>query len=347
MRTSVRGSNVTLALAMSAVIAGSAGAQTAPARHDTRAERRESSGDKPYVVPRTSWGDPDLSGTLTNVFEASTPFERPDAFAGRKINEITREEVIKYRASLEERTLKEFEGPLHGPDHWWQTIYDLKKGSQAWFVLDPEDGKIPALTRDGEARLKSAQRVRGSYAENSSWKGPEDFTLYDRCITRGLPGSMMPAIYGNSYDIVQAPGFVAIRYEMIHETRIIPLDGGSHVGKGIALDMGDARGHWDGDTLVVETTNFTERSAYRNANPQRLRLVERFTRVAPDRITWTVMVDDPTTWTRPWTFGMPLTMTTSEAVMPYECHEGNYGLVNMLKIAREHDAAAGKDGAAK
>ncbi len=316
-------------------VAGPAAAQTA-----SHAPAARTAGHA-YSAPRTTWGDPDVSGTLTNVFEASTPFERPDRFAGRRLADISRDELIEFRASLTEQTFKNFEGPLHGPDNWWQTIFDLKRGGQAWFVLDPEDGKIPPLTSDGQLRARRL-RVRGSYAEDSSWRGPEDFTLYDRCITRGLPGSMMPAIYGNSYQIIQAPGYVAIRYEMIHETRIIPLDGRPHVSTNIALDMGDARGHWEGDTLVVETTNFTERSAYRNANPDRLRLIERFTRVAADRIMWTVTVDDPTTWTRTWTFGMPLTILASEPVMPYECHEGNYGLVNMLTIARDHDKDAGR-----
>ena len=150
---------------------------------------------------------------------------------------------------------------------------------------------------------------------------------------------MMPAIYGNSYQIVQGQGYVAIRYEMIHETRVIPLDGHAHVGKGIQLDMGDARGHWEGDTLVVDTTNFKERSVYRNANPETLKLTERFTRVAPDKVTWAVTVDDPATWTRPWTFAMPLTLNDGEPLMPYECHEGNYGLRNILSAARADEKA--------
>jgi hypothetical protein len=292
-----------------------------------------------WTPPRTPWGDPDISGTLTNVFEASTPFERPDQFAGRRLEDIKGDELARFRASLEQRTLNNFEGPLHGPDHWWQDIYDLRKGGAAWLVIDPPDGRIPPLTPEAKLRARSAG-LRGSYAADSTWRGPEDFTLYDRCITRGLPGSMMPAIYGNSYQILQAPGVVAIRYEMIHETRLIPLDGSPHVGTNVRFDMGDPRGHWEGDTLVVETTNFRSRSAYRGANADTLRLIERFTRVAPDTIMWTVTVDDPTTWTAAWTFGMPLTIMDSERIMPYECHEGNIGLLDMLKIARAHDAPA-------
>ena len=299
---------------------------------------------KSFIPPKTPWGEPDISGNVTNVFEASTPFERPEDFAGRRLEEVQGDELANFRADLQKRTLSNFEGPLHGPDHWWQNIYDLRKGGQAWFVVDPPDGRIPPMTPDAQQRSRS-QGAGGSYAANSAWKGAEDFNLYDRCITRGLPGSMMPAIYGNSYRIVQSPGQVAIQYEMIHETRLIPLDGRAHVGKNIRLDMGDARGHWEGSTLVVETTNFTPRSAYRNANAEKLKLIERFTRVAADKIMWTVTVDDPTTWTRPWTFGMPLTILDSEAMQPYECHEGNYGLVNMLEIARAADErAAGNSG---
>jgi hypothetical protein len=133
---------------------------------------------------------------------------------------------------------------------------------------------------------------------------------------------MMPAIYGNSYRIVQSPEYVAIQYEMIHETRIVPLNRQAHVSKPIRMDMGDARGRWEGDVLVVETTNFRDRSAYRNANDDTLRLVERFQRVAPTQVQWTVTVDDPKTWVRPWTFSMPLTMDPKERLLEYGCPEG-------------------------
>jgi hypothetical protein len=294
---------------------------------------------KTFVPPRMPWGDPDISGNVTNVFEASTPFERPDDFAGRRLEEVQGDELAKFRLELQKRTLSNFEGPLHGPDEWWQNIYDLRKGGQAWFVVDPPDGKIPPATAEAREHPRT-QGPRGSYAPGEFWNGPEDFNLYDRCITRGLPGSMMPAIYGNSYRIIQSPGQVAIQYEMIHETRVIPLDGRPHVNRTIRLDMGDARGHWEGNTLVVETTNFTARSAYRGANADRLKLVERFTRVAPDKISWTVTVDDPTTWTRPWTFSIPLTMNDTEPVYEYACHEGNYAIRNILNGSRAAEKAA-------
>ena len=149
---------------------------------------------------------------------------------------------------------------------------------------------------------------------------------------------MMPAIYGSSYQIHQGPGYVAIRYEMIHETRVIPLDGRSHVGKGIRTYMGDARGHWDGNTLVVETTNFKDQIAYRGADSRTLRLVERFKAVGPTAVEWSVTVDDPSTWTRPWTFAMALTKKdASQRPFEYACHEGNYGLRNILSAARAEE----------
>ena len=324
-------------------------AVSAAAQRQTSAADRVSNG-RPYNPPKTAWGDPDISGNVTNVFEAGTPFERPDTFAGRTLTDIKGEELAKFRSGLQQRSLENFEGPLHGPDHWWQDIYDLRKGGQAWFVIDPPDGKIPALTAEAQSHPRP-QGPAGSYGQGENWRGPEEFTLYDRCITRGLPGSMMPAIYGNSYRIAQAPGVVIVQDEMIHETRVIPLDGRPHVGKKIRFDMGDARGHWEGNTLVVETTNFTQRSAYRGANADTLKLIERFTRVAPDKVMWTMTVDDPSTWTRSWTFGMPLTIMDSEVIEPYECHEGNIGLLDMLEIARAKDmkekSTSGSDGVAR
>jgi hypothetical protein len=151
---------------------------------------------------------------------------------------------------------------------------------------------------------------------------------------------MLPAIYGDSYQIVQGPGFVAIRYEMVHETKVIPLDDRPRLGRNLGSDMGDSRGHWEGDTLVVETTNLAGRSAYRNANPESLRIVERFTPTSPDVLEWTVTIDDPSTWTRPWTFSLPLTMNDQEPVMEYACHEGNYAMHNMLSGSRADESTA-------
>jgi hypothetical protein len=152
---------------------------------------------------------------------------------------------------------------------------------------------------------------------------------------------MMPAIYGSSYEIVQGPGYVGILYEMIHEARVIPIDAAAHIGKRITTYMGDSRGRWDGDTLVVETTNFKDSIAYRGAKGDTLKLIERFKPVGPHAVEWSVTVDDPSTWTRPWTFGMNLTKKDdSQRPFEYGCHEGNYGLKNILSAARAADASA-------
>ena len=294
---------------------------------------------KPYSAPRTPWGDPDLQGNYTNVYENGTPLERPDQFAGRNLDDITGTELREIKEAARQRTIEAFNTPINAPDNWWQPALALGKGSQAWLVVDPKDGKIPPLTPEAQKRIaaRAAARKTSGRGEADSWT---DRSLYDRCLTRGLPGSMMPAIYGNSYQIVQGPGMVAIVYEMIHETRVIPIQGGPHVRTSIDLDMGDARGRWEGDTLVVETRNFKERSVYRNANPDTLVLTERFTRISPEQVRWRVTVDDPETWTRPWSFQMPLTLNDSEPLQLYECHEGNYGLKNILSAARAEERAA-------
>jgi hypothetical protein len=166
---------------------------------------------------RTPWGDPDLQGNYTNLYEDGTPLERPGQFAGRTLDQVKGEELAKLKLAVQERTINNFEGPIHAPSNWWQDALDLKRGSQAWLIVDPPDGTIPAMTPEAQRRIA----IRAD-ARRASGRGPadsyDDRSLYDRCITRGLPGSMMPAIYGNSYRIVQGSGYVAIQYEMIHET---------------------------------------------------------------------------------------------------------------------------------
>jgi hypothetical protein len=290
-----------------------------------------------YKAPRTAWGDPDFHGNYTNLYEAGTPLERPQQFDGRKLDDVTSAELKAFKKAIQERTIQQFETPFDAPSNWWQVAYRLDNSAQAWMITDPEDGHVPALTPEGQARQRNARQT--IYAGGSdSW---EDRSLYDRCITRGFPSSGMPTIYGNSSRIVQGPGFIAIQYEMIHETRVIPIDKEPrpHPGKNIRLDMGDSRAHWAGDTLVVETMNFNARSVYRNANPDTLKITEHFTRVAPDKLRWSVTIEDPKTWTRPWTFSMPLTMDDAEPIQLYECHEGNYGLRNILSAARAEERA--------
>ena len=296
-----------------------------------------------WTAPRTPWGDPDLQGNYTNKYETSTPFERPKEFEGRRMEDITAAELAAAVARRQEETLaraKYFGGDPEGKignSAEFRDIYEITKGSRPWFVIDPQDGKIPPILPEARARIAAAPRT-GSFG-TGPFNSHEDFSLWDRCITRGMPGSMLPGQYGNSYEIVQGPGFVAIRYEMVHDTRVIPLDNRLQVGSQIRSDMGVARGHWEGNTLVVETTNFKARSAYRNANADRLKIVERFTRTAADRIEWKVTVDDPTTWSQPWTFAIPLTMNDQEAIFEYACHEGNQAIKNILNAARSAESS--------
>jgi hypothetical protein len=300
-----------------------------------------------WVVPRTSWGDPDLTGDYSNKYEQGTPFERPAQFDGRAIEDVQGQELA---ALIEERGMQvilnaPFSGdPLGGNFGGAPAFYDqyeAGKGSRPWFVIDPPDGQIPPLTESGRVRVEAAAAARAA-SRNDSPDSYRDFSLYDRCVSRGFPNSMLPTNYGNSYTIVQAPGVVAIRYEMIHETRIIPLAPKPPVSSAIPQFIGDAQGRWEGDTLVVETRNFRPELVYRDANPATLTIVERFTPTAPDKLEWTVRVDDPETWTRPWTFSMPLTMNRAEKVFEYACHEGNMALANMLSAARAEERAAGQ-----
>ena len=298
-----------------------------------------------YTPGRTPWGDPDLQGNFTNKDENGIPLERPGQFEGRSIADINTaelERLTKERNQAGEERAGGIGGAETGagPVHWYE--YYNAKNSRPWLITEPADGRIPPTTPEARARLAAATAAFTAHGESDS---AEVRSLYDRCITRGVPGSMMPVIYGNSYQIVQAPGYVAIRYEMIHETRIIPLDRRPHVGEAIKTYMGDARGRWDGSTLVVETTNFNGRNATdvagygspeRGASPN-LRIVERFKPIGPNAIEWSVTFEDNSTWARPWTFAMKLTKDDSQGVYEYACHEGNYGLSGILSAARAEE----------
>jgi len=311
------------------------------------APAQRAAASKAWTPPRTPWGDPDLQGTYSNSNESGIPMQRPPELAGKRLDDITPAELAKLleeRHRRQEQTARSIGGAPDndtgaGPSHWYEN-YNARN-SRAWMISDPADGQIPALTDEAVQRAAAARAARrgGDGYYTGPFDGPEDLTLYVRCITRGLPGSMMPAIYGNSYQIVQGPGWVAIRYEMVHETRIIPLDGSPHLSDRVHLYMGDPRGHWEGDTLVVETTNFLEKSAYGGASAH-LKTTERFRLVRPGVIEWSMTFDDPHTWVRPWTFGMQLTRNDAEPVFEYACHEGNHGLENILSAARAAEQAA-------
>jgi hypothetical protein len=304
-------------------------------------------GASSWTPPRTPWGDPDLQGNYSNKYEQGTPFERPAQFNGRRIEDIKGEELA---ALIQQRAADvllnaPFTGgdPVAGNFGGAPAFYDrfeAARGSRPWFVVDPPDGRVPQMSPEGQKASAARAAARAALRRG---RGPADsFTdrsLYDRCITRGLPGSMMPANYGNSYRIVQSPGYVAITYEMVHETRLVPLDGRPAPGKAIRSYMGEARGRWEGNTLVVETTNFRDEQAYRGSNPETVRFVERFTPIAADKLEWSFTVEDASTWTTPWTFAMPLTRNESEAVLEYACHEGNLAMPHLLSAARAEEKA--------
>ena len=305
-----------------------------------------------YSPSRTPWGDPDLQGTYTNKYEQSTPLERPDEFAGRRVEDVTGAELAAVLATRNRQVLERGAGV--GPLQFRDPL-DVTRGSRAWLIVDPPDGRVPPMTPAARQRIGPPDpfqdtgiqgivnaRVRGpsSFDTDSPFHTLDDLDLWERCITRGVPGAMMPHILGNSYEIVQSPGVVAIVYELIHDVRVIPLDGRPHSPGAIAFEMGDGRGRWEGNTLVVESTNYKDRSTYRNANAATLRLVERFTPTAPGKVEWAVTVNDPSTWNRPWTFSMPLTRTDSEPVLEFACHEGNYAVPHILSGARAAERAA-------
>jgi hypothetical protein len=298
-------------------------------------------GAQSSAIPRTPWGDPDIQGTYTNSSESGIPMERPVEFAGRKLEDVKPEELaklIQQRAARQEKVAETIGGSAEndtgaGPPHWYEN-YNATN-SRAWMIQDAPDYKIPATTDDAKKRAAAVRAARrgGDGYNTGPFDSPEDLTLYVRCITRGVPGSMMPAIYGNSYEIVQGPGVVAIRYEMVHETRVIPLDGRKPLPEQMQQHMGDSRGHWEGDTLVVEGSHYLEKSAYGGAS-SRLRTIERFRPTSKNTIEWSITFDDATTWVKPWTFGMRLARDDEHGVFEYACHEGNEGLRGILSAAR-------------
>jgi hypothetical protein len=331
---------VTSAAAILMMAAPPAIAQTP--KPETKPAATKAAATKAFKTPRTPWGDPDLSGIFTNNDESGIPLERPNQFDGKKLEDISDAELVELRnernRQAEERAPNLGVLPGSNPVHWFENFG--AKNSRAWLIVDPADGRVPPLVAEAQGRRAPGG---GSSFGNGPFNSTLDFSLYDRCISRGVPGSMTPAIYGNAYQIVQGPGYVGIRYEMIHEARLVPLDGRPHASDKIRTFMGDAKGHWDGDTLVVETTNFHPNGnamggLFRLAD-QNLKLTERFTRSGPDTLTYEFTVDDPTVWTRPWSAMVPWTRARGN-IYEYACHEGNYSLPHMLTAARADERAA-------
>jgi hypothetical protein len=297
-----------------------------------------------YVSPRTPWGDPDLNGIWPSIDMVRVPVQRAPQYGTRLF--MTAEE----HAALEKREQEQIVrmaadgagGATGAPGHW------VEWGKSQWqtsLLVDPPDGRMPPMTPAGQARTAAAPKGTLFGAQLDS---PEDFSMWERCISRGALGSTLPVLYNSGIDITQGPGVVAIRYEMVHDIRIIPIGppvAHPHLPSSIKQYMGDARGHFEGDTLVVETTNFTEKigvglSGGGTPNSFAMRLTERFTRVSNDTIRYEATVNDPNTWTAPWTVAFPLTRMPDYGMFEYACHEGNHGLLNALSGSRAEEKAA-------
>ncbi|HTA41081.1 MAG TPA: hypothetical protein VK789_01465 [Bryobacteraceae bacterium] len=322
---------------------------------------------KAWTQPKTSWGDPDIQGVWPGTAMIGTPLERDRSLGTRAyLTEqefAQRQERAKKQAAIDsEETVDDAtrcdpgrgglgntpstckNGVSIGPPLYWDDRG--KPSKQASLVMDPPDGRIPPLTPEAQkaaADRASARRARPCAATaggcHDSW---EDESLWDRCITRGTVGSIVPNTYNQGNQILQTPGQVILRNEMIHETRIIPVDGKPHLPSHIRTWIGDSRGHWEGNTLVVETTNFLDKTVVgQTPASEDLKLVEKFTRLSADTLNYSVTIDDPKTWTKPWTISFPLKSEPNYVLYEYACHEGNYYMYNALKGARVEEAKNG------
>jgi len=322
---------------------------------------------KIYAPPKTPWGDPDLQGVWPGTDMVGTPLERPRDFGARNV--LTDQEYAQRQARARNQTNIDSQETVNettrcdpnrgglgntpttcsngvsiGPPLYWDDRG--KPNRQASLIVDPPDGRIPPLTAEAQklaADRAAARRSRPCAATaggcHDSW---EDESLWDRCITRGAVGSIVPNTYNQGNQIIQTPGYVILRNEMIHETRIIPVngpvDGRPHAPSGIRTWMGDSRGHWENGALVVETVNFNGRDVIVGTPvSDSVRLVERFTRLGPDTLEYRLTVDDPKTWTKPWTAAFPLRRDPKYVLYEYACHEGNYYMYNALTGARKQE----------
>jgi hypothetical protein len=289
---------------------------------------------KAYVPPKTPWGDPDLQGLWPG--SVNIPLQRPENMGDR--DTLTEQEVKARDTASKQRVAT----------GTWIEYYPAS--SQASLVVDPKNGRLPPMTAEAERRNKAVRGGLGPPTLSSPEvraDSVEDFDLWGRCITKGLVGSMLPGnLYNKGNRIIQAPGIFVIQNEMVHETRIVPTDGRPHRGKDIRTYMGDARGHWEGNTLVVENTNFVKDIAMNGINfallTDQLRIVERFARIAPDKLSYDATIEDPGTWARPWTMHVTYPLDPTYELYEYACHEANYGMADILKGARMEESKKGK-----
>jgi hypothetical protein len=325
------GAVLTLAWFVSAPISGQAPGGT------TKGSAVEEAAAK-YEAPRTSWGDPDLQGQWNS--QTSTPLERPRSGALAEKDSLSEEEA----ESIESANLARADGPPApgDPGTYNSFWFDRGKGlSRTSLIIDPPDGRVPAYTPAAEQRLAAERAERAKRGPADSYA---DLPIWPRCITRGWNG--IGSNYSSNTQIFQSPGYVVVLQELIHESRIIPLDGRDGPPAHVQQWLGVSRGKWDGDTLVVETRNFDPRSSYRGSSPQLL-LIERYTRVSPDAIDYRFTMHDPATYVKDWTVGRPMRRETGNiTIFEYACHEGNYAMEGILAGARLQDkeaAAAGGD----
>jgi hypothetical protein len=289
------------------------------------------------ALPRTPDGQPDIQGIWTNA--TLTPLERPPELRNKPF--FTPAEAVEYEKQARERTHgdrrdndPEADLTVGYNDFWWDRGTKIVSTRRTSIIVDPSDGRIPSLTP--EAQKKAAARAEARALHPAD--GPEDRSLADRCIMRANP-PMLPAGYNNNYQIVQTDNYVVILLEMMHDTRIIPLDGRPHLPANVRQLLGNPHGHWESNTLVVETTNFTDRTNFRGSG-ENLRLVERFTRIDKDTLLYQFTVDDPQSFARPWSGEIPMKKTDGP-LFEYACHETNYSMTNMLSSARAEERHPG------
>lgn len=288
--------------------------------------------DPKWQPPRTSWGHPSFEGVWSTDDMRSVPMVRPAAFGNRR--ELESEE-FRERARRDQGARNESESVNSFLQHEW----GIRTFGYTSMIIEPANGQAPALTEAGKAL--AATRGPGTYS-GGPFNSLDDFTIYDRCITRGVLGSLLPVIYGNGLSITQSPTRVAISYEMIHDTRIIQLDSSEKLDDGVRQYLGSSRGRWDGDTLVIESGNFTDRTNIGTngggiPNSERLKLTERLTRVDPDMIEYIATIEDPVVLVAPFTLRLMITKQPGYEIYEYACHEGNQVIANALTGERGYE----------
>jgi len=302
-----------------------------------------------YTPPKTPWGDPDLQGIWPGTDMVGVPFERPEQFGNRLFLTEAEFKAREAQAARQEQldvlefdlqkppqeivALGDVGGVTSPPPHWLERGVPSRQSS---LIVEPANGRMPSMTPDGAARQKTAG---GTYVRQTGFANASELGPYDRCISRGVVGSMMPVVYNNGNEIIQAPGYVAFRNEMIHEVRIIPLDGRASLPAVMKSYMGSSSGRWEGNTLVVRTTGLNGRTGMQGNGmmlipSDSLVLEERFTPVAPDVLQYGVTIHDPKTWTAPWKVSFPLKRDPEYQIFEYACHEGNHAMRNILSGSR-------------